>query len=154
MTVRKIKIIDNDKIRSEIDKLYEKQEQITLAKWSLEIAKHIIEITNFDISKYPEIQDGFAINEQWQNGKVRMYDVRQIGFKIHKITREQTNEITKNTVRVTGQAVASGHMREHSMVTSDYALKVINILYNNDINKISEERVWQLKKLIELSNNL
>lgn len=27
MTVRKIKIIDNDEIRNEIDKLYEKQEQ-------------------------------------------------------------------------------------------------------------------------------
>lgn len=39
MTVRKIKIIDNDKIRNKKDKLYEKQEQVTLAKWSLEIAK-------------------------------------------------------------------------------------------------------------------
>lgn len=56
MTVRKIKIIYNDRIRNKIDQLYEKQEQVTLAKWSLEIAKHIIEVTKFDISKYPEIQ--------------------------------------------------------------------------------------------------
>ncbi len=152
MTVRKIKIIDDDIIRNKIDQLYEKQEQIILAKWSLEMAKHIIEITNFDISKYSEIEEGFKINELWQNGKVRMYDVRQIGFKIHKTARIQQNELDKNIVRVIGQAVASGHMREHSMVTSDYAIKVINILYNNDTEKIKEERVWQLEKLTELSS--
>ena len=62
MTVRKIKIIDDDKLRNEIDQLYENQEQIILAKWSLEMAKHIIEITNFDMSQYPEIKKGFNIN--------------------------------------------------------------------------------------------
>ena len=81
-----------------------------------------------------------------------MYDVRQIGFKIHKIAREQKNELDKNIIRVIGQAVASGHMREHSMVTSDYAIKVINLLYNDDIEKIKEERIWQLGKLTELSS--
>lgn len=152
MTFRKIKIIDNDIIRNKIDQLYEKQEQVILAKWSLEMAKHIIEITNFDINKYSEIQEGFNINELWQNGNVRMYDVRQIGFKIHKIAREQKNELDKNIIRVIGQAVASGHMREHSMVTSDYSIKVENLLYNDDIEKIKEERIWQLEKLTELSS--
>lgn len=42
-------------------------------------------------------------------------------------------------------------MREHSMITSDYGVKVINILYNNDTEKIKEERIWQLKKLTGLS---
>lgn len=152
MTFRKIKIIDNDIIRNKIDQLYEKQEQIILAKWSLEMAKHIIEITNFDINKYPEIQEGFNINEQWQNGNARMHDVRQIGFKIHKIAREQKNELNKNIIRVIGQAVASGHMREHSMITSDYSIKVINLLYNDDIEKIKEERIRQLEKLTEPSS--
>ncbi len=125
MTVRKIKNIDNNKIRKEIDQLYENQEQTILEKWSLKIARHIIEITNYDISKYPEIEEGFNINELWQD---------------------------KNIVRVIGQAVASGHMKEHSMVTSDYAIKVINILYNDDAEKIKEERNWQLNQLIKLSS--
>lgn len=42
---------------------------------------------------------------------------------------------------VIGQAVTSGHMKEHSMVTSDYSIKVINLLYNDDIEKIKEERI-------------
>lgn len=114
------------------------------------MAKHIIKITNFDIMKYPEMQEGFNINELWQKGKAGMYDIRQIGFKIHKVARGQQNELNKSIVRVIGQAVASGHMREHSMVASDYSIKVINILYKKDIEKIKKERIWQLEKLKEL----
>lgn len=42
MTVKKIKIIDDDEIRNQIDGIYENQNQVILAKWSLELAKHII----------------------------------------------------------------------------------------------------------------
>lgn len=151
MTVRKIKIIDDDEIRNEIDQLYERQDQIILAKWSLEMAKHIIEITDFDINKYPEIKEGFVINELWQKGEVKTFEVRKIGFKIHEIARQQQSNLNKNIVRVIGQAVASGHMKEHSMVTSDYSIKVINYLYDNDLEEIKKERIWQLKCLIELT---
>jgi len=153
MTIRKIKIVDNDEIRNKIDKIYEEQNQVILAKWSLEMAKHIIEITNLDINKYPEINEGFKINKLWQNNQARMFDVRQVGFKIHRIAREQNDEVIKNVFRVIGQAIGSGHMKEHSIVASDYAIKVINLMYSNNIDKINEERDWQLKKLIELTKN-
>ena len=146
-TIRKIKIADNDDLRNEIDIIYSAQSQTTLAKWSLEIAKHIIHLTSFDVSKYLEIQEGFTINELWQKGKASIHDVRQIGFRIHKIAREQTDELSKTILRVIGHAVASGHMKEHSMVASDYAIKGINLLYNNDLEKVLEERMWQLEKL-------
>ncbi len=152
MTFRKIKIVDNDEIRSEIDEIYEEQNQVILVKWSLEMAKHIIEITNLDISKYPEIHEGFIVNELWQNNQARKHDVRQAGFEIHKIAREQNDEVIKNVFRVIGQAVGSGHMKEHSIVASDYAIKVINLIYPTNMSKVNEERNWQLDKLIELSN--
>ncbi len=152
MTVRKIKIVDNDEIRSEIDEIYEEQNQVISAKWSLEMAKHIIEITNLDISKYPEINEGFIVNELWQNNQARKHDVRQAGFEIHKIAREQNDEVIKNVFRVIGQAVGSGHMKEHSIVASDYAIKVINLIYPTNMSKVNEERKWQLDKLNELSN--
>ena len=152
MTVRKIKITDIDEIRKRIDSVYENQSQIILARWSLEIARHIIEIIGLDTSKYPEVEEGFSVNEMWQNGNARMHDVRQAGFKIHKIAREQNDEELSSVFRVIGQAVSSGHMREHAMVASDYAIKVINIRYGNDITKVQEERNWQLEELLRLSN--
>ena len=143
----KIKIIDNSELRGRIDELYEKTSQVALAKWSLLMAKHILEISNIDYSSIGEIVDGFMVNELWQTGNARMHDVRQASFKIHKIARECESEIMKLAFRVTGQAVASGHMREHAMVASDYAIKTIGLISSNDIAAITLEREWQLNEL-------
>lgn len=148
----KIKIVDNAQLRSEIDELYEKTSQIDLAKWSLLLAKHILDMANIDYNSIDEIFEGFNINELWQLGKVRMHDVRQAGFKIHKLARECENEIKKTALRVAGQAVGSGHMREHAMVCSDYAIKTINLISSNDFEAITKEREWQLNELKKFCN--
>ncbi|MGX8797868.1 putative immunity protein [Fusibacter sp. JL298sf-3] len=56
-------------------------------------------------------------------------------------------------MRVVGQAIGSGHMREHSMVASDDAIKVIGLVYENNMDKISQERMWQLEELIRIVNS-
>lgn len=147
VTKVKIKIQDNSELRLKIDKLYEKTSQIDLAKWSLLIAKHSLLIAEIDYYSIDEIISGFKINELWQIGEARMHDVRQVAFKIHKIARESDSEIKKTALRVVGQAVGSGHMREHAMVASDYAIKMINLISPNDFNAISQEREWQYKEL-------
>ena len=146
-TISKIKIIDNSKLRKEIDKIYETMDQINISKWSLSIAKHILKIANIDYQSINEIQEGFKVNELWQIGEARMYDVRQAGFKIHKIARESSSEIAKTALRVVGQAVASGHMKEHAMVASDYAVKVIGLISSNSLDEITLERKWQLSEI-------
>ncbi|MEK6189606.1 MAG: hypothetical protein N2A99_01270 [Carnobacterium alterfunditum] len=149
-TKTKIKIVDNNQLRAEIDELYEKMSQVDLAKWSLSIAKHILNIVGIDYNLVADIADGFQINELWQLDKAGMHDVRQAGFKIHKLARECDDEIRKTALRVAGQAVGSGHMREHSMVASDYAIKTIGLLNSNNINAITREREWQLNELKRL----
>ena len=151
MTIRKINLLDDDELRNRIDALYEIQPQITIAKWSLEIAKRSICICNICENSFPEVAEGFRINEMWQAGKARMHEVRQAGFAIHKVARAQTDELLTVTFRVIGQAVASGHMKEHGMVASYYAIKLINLIYPCDMSKVIEERQWQLSKLDELS---
>lgn len=76
-----------------------------------------------------------------------MHDVRQAGFEIHRLAREYEDKIIQNALRVVGQAVSTGHMKEHAMVASDYAIKVVNLMYPNDINKATEERLWQINIL-------
>ena len=146
-TKPKIKIIDNNELRKEIDEIYENMNQINVAKWSLSMAKHILKIVNIDYESINEIEEGFRINELWQIKEARMYDVRQAGFKIHKIARESDSEISKTALRVVGQAVGSGHMKEHAMVCSDYAIKTVQLAFPMDKEKITEERQWQLKAL-------
>ena len=50
--------------------------------------------------------------------------------------------------RVLGQAVGVRHMREHAMVATDYAIKVVGLDSQWAMNRITEEREWQLKELI------
>lgn len=146
-TKLKIKIKDNIELRKEIDDLYENMDQISLARWSLSIAKHILKTVEIDYKIIDEIVEGFRINELWQVEKARMYDVRQAGFNIHKIARECDSEIKKTALRVVGQAVGSGHMKEHAMVASDYAVKTIGLINSDNMEAITLEREWQLKEL-------
>lgn len=143
----KIKIVDNSLIRAEIVKLYEITNQVNLAKWSLSLAKHILLLLDLDYERVDVIRDGFQVNEMWQSDKARMHDVRQAGFKVHKLARETNNIVYQTALRVVGQAVGSGHMREHSLVASDYAIKVIGLISNNDLDSITKERIWQLEEL-------
>ena len=50
-------------------------------------------------------------------------------------------------MRVAGHAVAAAHMREHAMVASDYAVKVINMLYPDHMDMVITERLWQIRHL-------
>ncbi|MDK2819871.1 MAG: hypothetical protein KFW07_03475 [Mycoplasmataceae bacterium] len=49
-------------------------------------------------------------------------------------------------LRVVGHSISIGHMPEHAIVASDYAVKLINIIYNDQENIINE-RQWQIKAL-------
>jgi hypothetical protein len=47
-------------------------------------------------------------------------------------------------LRVIGHAVATAHMKEHALVASDYAIKLINLAYPDDLAAVQKERQWQL----------
>ncbi|MFA6388823.1 MAG: putative immunity protein [Patescibacteria group bacterium] len=145
-----MKITDNNGLRTQIDDLYQKTNQIVLAKWSLKIAKRILEAAGIDYKNIAVIVGGFKVNELWQNSKARTHTVRQAGFKIHKLAHDSDSEIQKSAFRTAGQAVASGHMKEHAMVASDYAIKTIGLITNNDLGAITKERRWQLNALNKL----
>lgn len=149
-TISKIKIVDDSDLRAEIDKIYEKTDQVSLAKWAIKCAKNVLACVpdeNIDLSI---IKIGFEINERWQVGKASVHELRQGGFKIHELARACSTEVTKNAIRTAGQAVGVGHMREHAMVCSDYAIKTIGLAFHKDLNRIKAERNWQLETLKEI----
>lgn len=114
------------------------------------MAKHILSIVGIN---YNEITEGFRINEVWQQGKCRMHDVRQAGFVVNKIAKTCTDEVRKTALRATVQAIGSGHMKEHAMVASDYCIKVINMIYPDNIDEVIKERHWQNAELFRVINS-
>ena len=140
----KIKILDDVKLRTSLDGKYEMASQIKMCKYALALARHILEFVHYEDIDNVIIQDGFKINEEWQRENARMHDVRQAGFRIHQMAKGCDDLLIKTSLRVVGQAVATGHMKEHAMVASDYAIKVINIKYPNNLMAVQQERKWQI----------
>lgn len=155
-TKTKIKIDDHAELRKILDLEYENSSQVRLCQYALLLARHILELVNYPYQNNKVIQNGFLVNEAWQKGKARMHDVRQAGFQIHKLAKESDSLLFQTALRVVGQAIASGHMKEHAMVASDYAIKVINLMYSNNDNAVVKERQWQidtLKSIEQTKNN-
>lgn len=150
-TRTKIKIEDNESLRGQLDAEYEKCTQIQLCRYAVLLAKHILSVVGYENTENPIILSGFAVNERWQRGEATMHEVRKAGFAIHRLAKENTNPVIQTALRTVGQAVASGHMREHAMVASDYAVKVINLLYPHNRDAVNKERLWQTDCLKSVS---
>ncbi len=151
-TLTKIKISDDIELRKKLDEEYEKSSQVKLCKYAILLAEHILTTIKYKDMDNPIITAGYEVNKNWQEGTARKHDVRQAGFQIHQLAKSSQDIITQTALRVVGQAVATGHMREHAMVSSDYAIKVINMLFPNDMNAVRRERLWQIETLSNIEN--
>lgn len=146
-TLPKIKILDNSELRLELDLLYDTANQIILAKWAISVAKRTLALASIEYISIAELADGFYISELWQAGNAGVGDVRSAAFKIHKLARKSPDLIKLNALRTAGQGVSVGHMPEHAMVCSDYAIKTFGLITNNNIHGIISERQWQINEL-------
>ena len=117
--------------------------------YALRLAVHIMETAGYNDPHNPAITAGFPSTASGRLGAARMHDVRQAGFAVHKLARQAPDELTTAVLRVVGQAIGTGHMPEHAMVASDYAIKVINLLYPSDRAAITHERQWQIQVMRE-----
>ncbi|MBQ6479296.1 MAG: hypothetical protein IJI44_08040 [Erysipelotrichaceae bacterium] len=148
MTISKIRITDDVELREELDREYESSSRIQLCKYALSLATHVLESIRY--SDDETIKEAFRISEQWQKGDVSMREVRQAAFQIHQMAKVSGDTITASALRTVGHAVATAHMKEHAMVASDYAVRVINLLYPGNMESVKKERLWQINRLREI----
>jgi len=142
-----IKFVDDNKVRTEILNKYDEYGKEKINIWAMNIITDVLKYVKFDEDILQVIKEGINVNNQWRHGLAKMHDVRKVGFKIHALAREKNDLIEKTALRAIGQAISSGHMKEHAMIASDYYIKLIGMISNNDINLISIERKSQLNRL-------
>ncbi len=83
-TKAKIKIADDSELRTKLDAEYERSSQVELCKFALLLTEHTLTLVQYENMDDPVIKNGYVVNQKWQIGDARMYDVRQAGFKIHR----------------------------------------------------------------------
>ena len=148
MTKAKINIPDDPALRAALDQACEVASREQLCRYALQLAARILQLVHVTDANRDTVDAGFRINEQWQQGHARMHDVRQASFRIHRLARASENAAVCAALRAAGHAVATAHMRQHAMVASDYALRVISLLHPGCMEAIRKERLRQISCLL------
>lgn len=143
----KIKIVDNNKIRTMISVIICEQDKVSLSKWAIANAIRIMELIEYDNRDNEIIKRGIAYNRLCNDKLVSVNELRKIGFEIYRYANNEEDIIIKTALRAFGHAVSVAHMKEHALVSSDYIIKVLNLRYTNNFDIASDERKLQLKEL-------
>lgn len=149
-TASKIKILDCIELRNEIEEALENLPQKLLARWALKVASKYLDYLDSHLKNDPRIQAGIENLEKRIEGKIGTYELRKIGFDINKLAQESKSDLSKYSARSFTHAIATGHMRGHALVSSDYAIKATNLMTNNSLEDVILERKRQLKIIDEL----
>jgi hypothetical protein len=143
------KIDDVPDLRIELENIFNSKSHKEMAKYSLLLGKHILEITNTKPCK--EIKEGFVLNKKWQKGEpnkkgfAKFQESRNAAYKLYKLARNEKDPIKEKVYRVMAQIAAVPHVKNHALWASDYAVKLINKLYPNNFDEVKKEREVQIK---------
>ncbi len=140
----KIKVTDIPQKRLELEKLLEQLPHKEVARWAVENARKFIEDIENVADKESILEETLNVFQQRLEGKICAYQLRQAGFLANTLSKRSTTDISKFAARVYAQAIASAHMRGHAMVSSDYAIKVIQLKDPKDLDRVRVERERQI----------
>ena len=142
----KIKVTDISQKRMELETLLEQLPHKEVARWAVENAQIFIEDIDIESpsDKKSILEETLNVFQQRLEGKKSAYQLRQAGFLANTLSKRSTTDISKFAARVYAQAIASAHMRGHVIVSSDYAIKVIQLKYGKDLDRVRVERERQI----------
>nr|WP_232504859.1 alpha/beta fold hydrolase [Neisseria sp. KEM232] len=146
----KIRIADDAEQRDRLCRLLVAQNQHDLATWAMQCVQHILPLLP-DAVEADAVHDAFDLLKRWQNGQADVAQLRQTGFALHKLAKEQQNPVATAVLRAAGQAVGVGHMKEHAPVCGDYAVKAVGLANGQNPQAVSQERQWQLEQLQQIA---
>lgn len=142
----KIKVTDISQKRMELETLLEQLPHKEVARWAVENAQIFIEDIDIESpsDKKSILEETLNVFQQRLEGKKSAYQLRQAGFLANTLSKRSKADISKFAARVYAQAIASAHMRGHAIVSSDYAIKVIQLKYGKDLDRVRMERERQI----------
>lgn len=148
----KIKIIDEAEERLQLELVLNTMTQKDLAIWARKNAERFLGYINIgDEQLQADIISSTSLALEKRIGnELTAYELRKAGFLANSLASKSTNEVSKFASRVFAQAIATGHMRGHAIVSADYAIRVINLLTNDS----KDEAVKERKRQIELAKSV
>ena len=140
-----------------IVELVKKTDKKILAVWAMDCAERVLPYFE---KKYPsDLRPRKAIEtlREWINtGLFKMSVIRKASLDSHAAAREVGQDSpARSAARAAGQAVATAHVKTHSMGSAIYSLQAIyraNINSNTKAEKaIAKEKAWQYERLCKIN---
>ncbi len=143
-TGTKLHLHDIPELRAALERIHSEKTQTQLIEWSIKLSDHLFALVGYDHLADPAIQESFWVVQLLQNGQAGVPEVRRAGFQVHRLAKACTNPVLQAVLRAAGHAVSTGHMREHAMVASDYAILTLNRMLPDELGPVRAERLWQI----------
>jgi hypothetical protein len=142
------KIDDISDLRIELETIFDSKNHKEMVKYCLLLGLHILEMTK--IEPCSEIMESFEINEKWLSGETgkgfaKFQIARNTAGRLLDLARNEENPIKEKFYRVMAQIANSPHVKNHALWASDYAIKLINEMYPNNMSAVKKEREIQIK---------
>ena len=136
------KLDDIPELKEELISIYETKSHQDISRYSLLLAEHVLTLANLPVNE--TIDACFTVSRAWQRGEARFQEARQVAFALHRLAREETDPVRIKAYRTLGQIAATPHVKRHALVASDYAVKLVNLLYPKDLDEVRKEREAQI----------
>jgi hypothetical protein len=137
------KLDDNPELKSKLIDVFDTKTHRNVSRYGLLLADHILQLTNMPIDE--ALEACYSVNQRWQDGDAKFQEARDVAFEMHELAREEKDPVKEKALRVMGQVAAIPHVKRHALIASDYAIKVINLLYPGNLVEVKKEREFQIK---------
>lgn len=115
-----------------------------LVSWAADCAERVLPLFEAE-SDDRRPREAIEVARAWVKGEVPTGAAQKAAYAAHAAAREARSPVAKSAARTAGQAVATAHFADHSLVASDYALKTIKTSGQTG----EDQYVWQLSEIPE-----
>lgn len=150
MNSPKIKINDQEELRTTLLEAFNKITHYQAVKWTKYLIDEVKDLCNFEKEVAKLIEQSLDYINKFSSQFNEFKAVRSLAFRIHALARQE--ESLKNTIglRTVSQALSTIHAKDHAIIASDYLIKLINIIYPNDSETVRRIRLKQIEIIKKL----
>jgi aspartyl aminopeptidase len=128
----------------------------TLAVWAIDCAERVLPYFEEKHPEDPRPRIAIETLQKWiKTGAFKMAVIRKASLDAHAAAREVGEDnAARAAARAAGQAVATAHVRTHSIGAAIYALHAIYRATNSSDAAVTKERNRQYRRLLELGKRV
>lgn len=140
------------RIDEQVFELAEKTDKKILALWAIDCAKRVLPLFEKKYSNDDRPRIAIDTLKKWtKDGIFKMAIIRKASLDAHSAARDVLDDnAARSAARAAGQAVATAHVKTHSIAAASYALAAIRDNSKEPEKTIKEEADWQYQHLIKL----